>query len=216
MKFHNTGKILKTLLVERKINTVRLSEATKIGQPVISRLITGETEDPKLSTLKALADYFNITINQLIGEAPLKETELNLKKQIKEIPIISWEEAATWPSISHKKKRNTLFIDSPSHSCLYALLLEDSSMEPVFHKGTYLIIDSNKEPIDKSYIALPSKKQNIAFLRQLTISDGKNYAIPLNLSCSDQRITLISKHRDRICGTLIQIVKCFPDLGKYF
>ena len=66
--------ILCQLIREQQITVSELARRTQIGQPVIHRLISGVTLDPKVSTLSALANYFNISINQLIGDEPLPHT----------------------------------------------------------------------------------------------------------------------------------------------
>ncbi len=48
-----------------------LAERTGIGQPVVHRIASGETHNPKLGTLRPLARYFGISIDTLIGEAPM-------------------------------------------------------------------------------------------------------------------------------------------------
>ena len=67
----NISKTLKKLIADHKLNTMELARRTGIGQPVIYRLISGETDNPKIATLCALADYFGISVNQLIGETPI-------------------------------------------------------------------------------------------------------------------------------------------------
>lgn len=51
-----------------------LSRKTKIPKTTINRLLSGQTPDPRISTVAALAKYFNISIEQLIGEKPLPPT----------------------------------------------------------------------------------------------------------------------------------------------
>jgi transcriptional regulator with XRE-family HTH domain len=42
-----------------------LSEATGVPQPTISRILTGKSEDPRDSTLRPLAEFFGLSLNQL-------------------------------------------------------------------------------------------------------------------------------------------------------
>jgi len=42
-----------------------------VPQPTITRIISGETTTPRIDTLVRLAEYFEVTVSQLIGETPL-------------------------------------------------------------------------------------------------------------------------------------------------
>lgn len=59
---------LKKLIEKYNLNTLELARRTGIGQPVIYRIMTGETDNPKIATVRTLADYFGISVNQLLGE----------------------------------------------------------------------------------------------------------------------------------------------------
>ena len=49
----------------------RLAELCGVPQTTISRLKRGFIKIPAIDTLATLADYFGVTVSQLIGETPL-------------------------------------------------------------------------------------------------------------------------------------------------
>lgn len=59
--------VLKRLLQDNSLTANKLAVTLCIPTPTIHRLVTGEVQDPRLSTLTAIADYFDITIEQLVG-----------------------------------------------------------------------------------------------------------------------------------------------------
>lgn len=61
------SSILSQLMAEKDINSAELARATGIGQPVIYRLMTGTTENPQILTLKPIADFFGVSIDELLG-----------------------------------------------------------------------------------------------------------------------------------------------------
>lgn len=65
------SEILTHLMAEANIKSAELARKTGIGQPVIYRLMTGATDNPQLLTLVPIANYFNKSIEQLCGLAPL-------------------------------------------------------------------------------------------------------------------------------------------------
>jgi len=92
--FDKCRDTLKTLLFKNNINATELARAIDIPQPTIQRILAGKTEDPKLSTLTAIANYFSLTIDQLLGNSPLTDTAFFNKT--KKSPVISWEQATRY------------------------------------------------------------------------------------------------------------------------
>jgi transcriptional regulator with XRE-family HTH domain len=69
--------ILTALMAEREIKSAALARKTGVPQPVIYRLMTGGTENPQILTLVPLANFFNVSLEQLIGLAPLHKKAFN-------------------------------------------------------------------------------------------------------------------------------------------
>ena len=44
-----------------------LARRTGLNQPTLYKIISGETEDPRISTLLALAKFFDVNVEELIG-----------------------------------------------------------------------------------------------------------------------------------------------------
>lgn len=65
------------LLMERANvpNETWLAEQTKVPQPTVHRVLTGESKEPKLYVLKALAGFLGVTVSQLIGERPIDDDD---------------------------------------------------------------------------------------------------------------------------------------------
>lgn len=53
---------------KEKINCTDLSRRTGIAQPIIHRLSHGQNINPKINTLKPIARYFKVRIDDLIEE----------------------------------------------------------------------------------------------------------------------------------------------------
>jgi len=67
----NLSGTLSLLMSEKGIKSAELARKTGIGQPVIYRLMTGTTDNPQIQTLKPIADFFEVSIDQLLGLSPL-------------------------------------------------------------------------------------------------------------------------------------------------
>ena len=68
----NLSTVLKHLMSQKGLTSSELARKTRIAQPVIHRLMAGDTVNPQILTLKPIADYFNISIDQLLGYISLK------------------------------------------------------------------------------------------------------------------------------------------------
>jgi transcriptional regulator with XRE-family HTH domain len=75
-------------LMKRK-NTTESKIAQELNIPVMTvrRLLSGETTDPRVFTLKRLADYFDVSIDALIGINQLTPHELNNPTKPLLIPV---------------------------------------------------------------------------------------------------------------------------------
>ena len=60
------GERLRELRKEKKLGQVALADAVKVGKSVISLWELGKCE-PKLSSLVAMAKFFDVTIDYLAG-----------------------------------------------------------------------------------------------------------------------------------------------------
>jgi len=65
-----TARNLRWLMAQKNTNPNDLSEAIRLAgqnvpQPTLFRILTGESRDPRTSTLQPVAEYFGITVNQM-------------------------------------------------------------------------------------------------------------------------------------------------------
>lgn len=67
----NLSTVLTYLMSEKGIKSAELARKTGIGQPVIYRMMTGTTENPQVLSLKPIADFFGVSLDQLLGLSPL-------------------------------------------------------------------------------------------------------------------------------------------------
>jgi len=101
------SKILKGLMAELGINESELARRTGVGQPVVHRICSGETDNPKVATLSPIANFFAISISQLIGDEPLSADRIpgtfNPDAQgWRQIPLLTWPQVLYWPNLPEK------------------------------------------------------------------------------------------------------------------
>ncbi len=145
------SRTLKRLLFEKDMKPADLARALNIPSPTIHRLVTGKSTRPYESSLKPIADFFSIDVDQLLGEKPLSSENpgeppsIPSAQSIKTISILSWENVSDFKS-SRKESHKQIAVSGNINDDCFALIMNDHSMTPLFPKKTILIFDPNKKP----------------------------------------------------------------------
>ncbi len=209
--------VLKRLMFEKGIRAMDLARLAHVPQPTVQRIVAGTTPNPHLASLLPIAKFFGLTIEQLKGLEPIPGFEPHNVNpafaHLKEVPLISWQEAFDWVNKMNDfplKANKTLAVDIPVSSSAFAVTLQDSSMLPVFTKGTQLIIDPDKKAHDRSFVVASLKDQPEAVFRQLLIDAKHRYLKPLSPDLEQFKMISLGEE-DKICGVLVQARKNFED-----
>lgn len=72
------ARILTELMARERLSDNDLAARTGVPQPTISRIKSGESRDPRDSTLRPLADYFRVSLSQLRGDVPLESAGVDV------------------------------------------------------------------------------------------------------------------------------------------
>ena len=75
-------RVMQKLLTRSHLTANGLATKLNLPTPTVHRLLIGDVQDPRLSTMLLIADYFEITLEQLIGRHSLNK-KLLLKHQKK-------------------------------------------------------------------------------------------------------------------------------------
>lgn len=138
---------LKQLMEFHKMGDAELSEKTTIPALTIYRIKTGYNSDPKVSILRKLAKFFDITIDQLIDNEPLllAPSFANNKKQTFKVPILSWKQVFNFDEViaSITEKTHTLWVytDQVSSRQSFALKIESDHYGTLFPQNSIVLID---------------------------------------------------------------------------
>lgn len=178
------SQVLSHLLkVSGNISGTELARRVDLPSATVNRLITGSVQDPRISTLKAIAKYFNIGFDQLLGYSPLpKQFSLahNRFAYSFQMPVFELhqihnkldkddeaEARITWQSN-----------DNYQQSELFAIKLEQANFEPIFLKGSTLIVNRNLSPQINDYVVISIQGKE-ATIRKYYTESGETYLYPL-------------------------------------
>ena len=177
---------LKTLMAEDKLNTTDLSRATGILQPVMHRMVVGDTDNPRVQTLLPIAKHFNITVEQLMGEAPLPSNRISPATSTfiqtwKHVPLLeSWHDISKHINKADISDYDTIETNVDLGDRAYALKVKDSTMVPRFMENSILIIDPSLTPENGDFVIAQTVENNEPTFKQVFFDSGDIYLKPLN------------------------------------
>ena len=185
-----------------------LARLTNIPQPTLHHILSGATKNPRRKSLEALANFFSISTKQLIGEEPLPNVIPDIVKEnlhIRTIPIIQWNMLINWPPEDVKNLHlKEVVLDKKVADNSFALVVQDSLMEPVFPQNALLIFDGGKNPIDRDFVIAHDSRDNSILFNRLFIDANQTY-IKQNLTDGNAKLIKLDLDTDQIIGTLIEV-----------
>lgn len=178
---------INTLIAKSNINQITLAKIARIPYTTLNDIMSGDTKDPRLSTLVEIAKVFNITLSKLIGEIPLsfpekivpilKLDDIDVKNAIVNFNIMSDTQYTSssydtmnklfalhvGPNISSRYKDNTVIIleEIEKFDNNDLVLLSINNMNPSLKKarkdGGEVYLDS----LSKNLPVQPYNKENV-------------------------------------------------------
>ncbi len=133
------------------------------------------TRSMGIDVIEHYSELLNLNVSWLITGVGPKH-----KSQIRQVPIIGWNEVLSYPQhIDFEDKQwTTSDIDLSPFS--FALVVDNDAMEPRYPEGTVIIIDKMQKPKSKDYALFQVKDKKIPLFKQLVLVDGDLYAKSLN------------------------------------
>lgn len=208
------NSILKNLITQNKINESELARRTGVTQQVINQIISGKNTNPKLDTLKKIATYFLITISQLIGDEPISSQNIKVNQEHygwNEIPILSIDKVFD-DSIENliKNKESVLLSDLISNDTLFAINLDDDSMEPKFSVNSILVFKIQHSANNGEFILIADENIKAIKFRQVCIRQNEIFVRCINPTHQDYQL----KKLDSFCKILGILVQARVDFNR--
>jgi transcriptional regulator with XRE-family HTH domain len=201
----NINRTLTRLMNENHVSMSVIYRNTGIAIPTIKRLQSDPTANPTIATLLPIAQFFGVTVSQLIGIDPLPSKitgYVENKTFWLKVPIINWDQILDWKvSQNFNLVSSYVLVDIDVGDNPIALKVEEDDW-PIISKGSILIINTGLTPEHKDYALVNKRGQNNPTLKQIMIDDDKIYLKPMNTYFSP---TLSDGHE--FLGVLIQIRK---------
>lgn len=191
------------------MNPSELAREVGVPSTTVHRLVTGKSTRPYRNSLIPIADYFSMSVEQLLGEEQLPNNPRlnpssgkNIENQIVKIPIIQWSDVNSREEIVKENCQNILSSGTISHES-FGLIMPDYSMEPLFPKGSILIFDPYILASDRSFVLVKLGKSDVLTFRQILIDVEHKYLKPLNPDLTTYQMRLLAPD-DQIIATLFE------------
>ena len=178
---------LEHLIKLRKTTDNKVAQDLNIPPITIKRLLSGETTDPRISTLKSISDYFNVSIDTLIEPNAMAPNEFISQSKPIFLPVLDWESAKNKDKLDLKQWQTWIpvTIGKNEKISLNAFALESRpSMYPRFQPGTIFILDPELTPTDGDLVLVNLRENNELTLRELSIDPPDWQLHPVNQGAS--------------------------------
>lgn len=174
---------IRALLVEQGLTDSALAQRIGIPQGTISRLLAGETVDPRISTIAAIADALNTTVSYL--------TDVNYRS---EIPVLKWSQVSAFHHGVFDEAAQTrwIFSNNPTTKGSFAVVAA-RSMEPRYRANSFLIIERAFDIYDSQAVILLDKN-NDPLIRKVVMDGSKFLFSELNSNVIDRPISQQGAH----------------------
>lgn len=208
------GENISKLMESCGIDATELAEQTGLPNSTISRLRSSSPEcSPNLSSLIPIADFFCISISQLIGEEPINKIHTKFKpNKIKRsyIPVLNSETILQYLNSKDEIETPLVSIDHSVSEKTFAYFLQGNAMEPHFPDKSLLIIDPSLEIENLDHILVIPSGKKLPIFRQVLIDGEEKYIRALNPAFNE--FIKLTPDSHTIIGVMIESRRNFKDM----
>lgn len=190
------------------LSVSELARQANVPQPTVHHILSGTTKKPRKQCLDSLAKFFSVSVSQLTGAlplAPMIPADLKNSLQITTVPIIEWNMVKSWlQNENTSDKLKEIILDKKANPNAFALIMNDSSMSPMFPEKSVLIFDPGKIPKDRDFvIAILSEDESVIFNRLFI--EGSEFFIKKDQEDGNAQLIKLKSTLDKIIATLIEV-----------
>lgn len=207
---------LQHLLDHVDLSANGLAKILNVPTPTVYRLTTGEVQDPRISTLTMLADYFGITIEQLLGRKNLDahfyaKNAVKYSRPTSSIPLLTLHETYSYQKYLKEPTqwfRWKSYVDDEKNDNLFSVIIKNNLYEPLFSQDVIIVIDPTIHPENGDYVLINFKGDNISVFKRY-LSEGRNkYLAALNIDGANIKF---DSNETTIIGVVIESCRNFKN-----
>lgn len=209
---------LKTLLFKNNLTPTELARHIDLPQQTIQRIAQGTSENPRAATIEKIASHFDISPDQLLGKAPLfLDNDNGLSEPTTQsIPVFTFEQLhQTDKKTLSTQHHEQIIVSAEYHPDTFAVVMNDTSMQPYFDKGCLLIIEPKDVMMDMDFVLIKNMDNHIIQFRQAISENQTFYLKALNPNSPSFQAQLLTT-QDQLLGVLVETRQVFSRRPKEF
>ncbi len=204
--FEKLSDNLNLLMAEIRISADELARRISLPASTIKKIRNRYNPNPTLATLLPLAQFFSVTLGQLVGNEPFPENRMKgrYKENIKtarSLPVLHWDEILTWPK-QNARAYATITSEYAYSDNAYAVMVEAHDWENLF-PGTVLLIDPALLPEQRDFVVTYKQGQTEPTLKQVLFDEEQMYL--KSVLPSGNIIALLPEHK--LLGVVVEFKK---------
>ena len=165
---------IKSLLEHHNITISELSRQTSTPKTTLFSIINDNNPDPRIQTLKPIAEFFKVTIDELLSS----NIQPGNKNNKKSLPIINWQDLNDYIINKNTQNQNFTIETTASHNSF--ILKTTKSMRPRFMDNTLLVFDPDKSAEDGDIVLINDLSDNSYTIKELYYDGTKAYLLSMN------------------------------------
>lgn len=215
--FSKIGTNITHLMEACGMDAAQLAQQTNLPASTISRLRSNTTDfSPNLSTLLPIAEFFRVTLSQLIGEEPINASVYGTFKPTKickfPLPVLDAKTIQAFLTEQLAESSLTVDVDISVSEKSFAYVLQGNAMEPHFPDKTLLIIDPAVSFENLDHILVIPKGKMSPILRQVLVDGDEQYIRALNPAFNEFAKFDHSSHQ--VLGVMVQSRRNFKSVNQ--
>lgn len=179
---------LNKLAKNRDLTPSEIARRTNVPQPTVHRILSGQSEDPKITIIRKIAECLGTTLAEIEGAEERKQSYLikessPIYNQKKNVPLLDWDQIT-----NEKAKKIALTIPCPTDHGpnTFATRVKDNTMTAQYGRsypeGSIIFIDPDQAHKAKSGDrVLALIEGTIPTFKLYGETDGERYLQSINL-----------------------------------
>lgn len=200
-----TGKYIKMLRTQRGLSQEDLGRLVGVQRAAVQKWESGATQNLKRTTIKRLADFFEVSPVMFIDSNNLPQPEI--AEEYVEFPVIG-EVAAGYESIAvedwtgDKVKIPTDYLIGHDKDDFFVLRVKGDSMYPQYHEGDKVLVLKQSTLNYSGQIGVAVYGDENATLKKIEYAQGEDWLklVPINPNHPTVRIENESLEHCRVLG----------------
>lgn len=172
-------------------NVTELAKQIRIPQPTMHRLLSGDVKEPKYALLKQIADFFKLSVQELVETDLLRTVSSESIEPTKvgtlrftEVPIIGGAQLGNgghWTNMQYPVGFGDGYINWPTRDPdAYAVRCTGDSMKPRIKDGEYVVIEPNHQFLPGDEVLVVTKDERAMVKTFLYERDGEVMVMSIN------------------------------------